>query len=615
MRPRQQDGLDGAARPQGLVAHITRWARLTTASFALIAIALVTLLVANERIYAPRVRRAVDATHTIRLMHEAMLDQETALRAFLLNGDERFLSPYRLGSKALGALNAQSQRMLGTNATTSSLLVDLRVAQEAWIKGWTGEALAAGRTGATDSEDDELLRDGQRLFDAYRLRYDRLTTELLHRREQALDEQMQAIRVTTGLAFLGTIVLAVGSLRRNRQLRRSVEPSLAGIEAHLDRIAAGDFSVGPLAAGPAELRHIDEGLDETARALARSRAQEQHQTDQARLQNRQLGQVLRLAREVAGSLNLRYVVRGVCTAASAIADDLRVVVWLREEHETQVVAMADSTGPGLAALGLEPVALGEGVVGRAARFGRIEGRDRDLLEAVDDPGDSMAVPMVVGAEVIGVLEIMGKGAANLPAGTVDVLEALAVQAATAIGSARLHEHTETLAMTDALTRLPNRRRLEADLATEVGVSARYERPLGFAMLDVDHFKLYNDTLGHQAADVALQELAAVLTREVRTGDTVYRYGGEEIAIVMRETDGEAALRQAERVRGAVAHHFSGPAQPRALTVSIGVASMPAHAESADQLVGAADHAMYEAKHAGRNQVCLASDVPSIASRD
>src|SRR3546814_20810954 len=118
--------------------------------------------------------------------------------------------------------------------------------------------------------------------------------------------------------------------------------------------------------------------------------------------------------------------------------------------------------------------------------------------------------MVVGAEVIGVLEVCGDRVATIAMDTVQVLEALAVQAATAIGAARVHEHTELLAMTDALTHLPNRRRLEVDLAQEVAVTTRHSRPLAVAMNDVDTFTAYTDALRHPAADVALPALALLL---------------------------------------------------------------------------------------------------------
>ncbi|MGH9084327.1 MAG: GGDEF domain-containing protein, partial [Acidimicrobiales bacterium] len=124
-------------------------------------------------------------------------------------------------------------------------------------------------------------------------------------------------------------------------------------------------------------------------------------------------------------------------------------------------------------------------------------------------------------------------------------------------------------------------------------------------VDVDHFKAYNDTLGHQAADVALQSLADVLARSSREGDTVYRYGGEELLVVMRETTSDGAREHAERLRSAVEHHFEAPGQPRSVTISIGVASIPDHATAADALVAAADGALYEAKRGGRNRTCVA----------
>ena len=214
--------------------------------------------------------------------------------------------------------------------------------------------------------------------------------------------------------------------------------------------------------------------------------------------------------------------------------------------------------------------------------------------------------MVVGAQVAGVIEVCADDRGAIPIDTLNILEALAVQAASAVSAARLHEHTEGLAMSDALTRLPNRRRLEVDLATETAVSARHGRPLGFAMIDVDHFKAYNDSEGHQAADVALQQLAEVLVATGREGDTVYRYGGEEIAVVLRETDSDGAFEHAERMRAAVEHHFSAPSQLRPVTVSVGVASMPSDASTPHELVAAADAALYVSKRGGRNRTSRAA---------
>src|SRR3546814_13600586 len=110
-----------------------------------------------------------------------------------------------------------------------------------------------------------------------------------------------------------------------------------------------------------------------------------------------------------------------------------------------------------------------------------------------------------------------------------------------------------LAITASRPHLPDRRRLEVGLEQEVAVSTRPSRPLVVAMIDVDHFKAYNDALGHPAADVALQDLARLLMANVRTGDTVYRYGGEELVVVMRETDIQGAAHHAERLCRLVEH--------------------------------------------------------------
>jgi diguanylate cyclase (GGDEF)-like protein len=266
--------------------------------------------------------------------------------------------------------------------------------------------------------------------------------------------------------------------------------------------------------------------------------------------------------------------------------------------------LADSSGPSLQPLGIDVLPIGEGLVGRAARFGRVL-PDRD--EANKEAGH-LAVPMVVGARVVGVLEFCGPQVDLLSVDAMQVVETLAVHAGTAIDAARMHESTTEMALTDVLTQLPNRRRLETDLGREMAAATRYGRPLSFVMLDVDHFKSYNDTLGHQAADVALQQLARVVAGELRGSDTAYRYGGEEFALILRETPLREAAVAAERVRAAVERAFSSPGEPRPVTISMGVATMPDHAADIEQLIVAADHALYVSKEGGRNRVSLASEV-------
>src|SRR5581483_5746634 len=217
------------------------------------------------------------------------------------------------------------------------------------------------------------------------------------------------------------------------------------------------------------------------------------------------------------------------------------------------------------------------------------------------PIAGVAIPMVVGARVIGVLKCFLDPPAALSPMTTEVLETLASQAATAVEAARLHERTEQLSQTDALTRLFNRRRLDADLEAECYRANRYERPLSFVMLDVDHFKRFNDRFGHQRGDEALEMVAKVIADTARESDTAYRFGGEELAVLCREPDLEGAPELDERLRVAVERRM----EAEGVTASFGVAALAPGRTSPRELVEPADRAMYDAKRAGRNRVAVA----------
>jgi len=171
-----------------------------------------------------------------------------------------------------------------------------------------------------------------------------------------------------------------------------------------------------------------------------------------------------------------------------------------------------------------------------------------------------------------------------------------------------------LARTDALTQLANRRSLEEDLRMLDARSQRYGRPYCAAICDVDHFKTYNDTLGHQAGDEALRAVAAKLAAEVRASDGVYRYGGEEFVLVLPEQSLQTARAAVERVRAAVEqlaipHPGRGPGG--VVTMSFGIAGFrPGLTTTAEDLLEQADAALYEAKEAGRNRVAVADDEPT-----
>ncbi|MDH4273088.1 MAG: response regulator [Candidatus Aminicenantes bacterium] len=168
-----------------------------------------------------------------------------------------------------------------------------------------------------------------------------------------------------------------------------------------------------------------------------------------------------------------------------------------------------------------------------------------------------------------------------------------------------YEKALSSAVVDWLTGLYNHGYFKKFLDLEIKKSLRQRYPITLIMIDIDNFKAYNDTFGHPIGDIILQELALVIRKSVREVDLVARYGGDEFAVVLPYSDGEGALRVAQRVDKAIkAHGFSPkiPARGTQLTVSMGVAWYPADAVHVDELIHTADQKLYGAKIKGKNQI-------------
>ena len=174
--------------------------------------------------------------------------------------------------------------------------------------------------------------------------------------------------------------------------------------------------------------------------------------------------------------------------------------------------------------------------------------------------------------------------------------------------ARAVDELERLANTDGLTQVSNHRAFQEALAQETRRCARSKQPMVLLMIDVDHFKSYNDTHGHPAGDKVLVQLCRILQRSLRNTDVVARYGGEEFAVILMDTPLEAGVEVAEKLRLAIRQTaFPGArkSQPTGrLTISAGLAGLPVHGTTAAELIAAADRALYDAKRAGRDRVSL-----------
>ncbi len=187
------------------------------------------------------------------------------------------------------------------------------------------------------------------------------------------------------------------------------------------------------------------------------------------------------------------------------------------------------------------------------------------------------------------------------------LTATAEQIALALANLRLRDTLKSQSIRDPLTGLFNRRFLEESLERECRRSIRSSRTLSVMMLDIDHFKRFNDTFGHDAGDAVLREVGAVLRSFFRGEDVACRYGGEEFALVLTDTTAEGALARASQLREQV-HQLSLSFRRQSLgpvTISVGISTLPIHATTADALLRIADKALYRAKHEGRDRVILA----------
>lgn len=327
------------------------------------------------------------------------------------------------------------------------------------------------------------------------------------------------------------------------------------------------------------------------------------------------------------SLSLDDVLTAIALSAGEGLGLREFGILLKEEGtEDFVVRAAYGFADASKVLGLRRHA-GEGVSGEVARTGMAivipdVTKDERYLSyggLVERTGSFVCVPARWRGEVIALLDFTRAETSAFSATEVTLFSALGEVAAHAIGNARLFERVQRLSLTDELTSVSNRRYLEDRLEMELERAARFGQTLSVLFLDIDHFKLLNDREGHAAGDVILKDVAQILRSTVRKLDTVARYGGEELVVLLPKTDRAEATIVANKIREKVQADMAGrpevAGQPGAtLTVSIGVATYPADAADAATLLARADQALYAAKNAGRNRVVVSGEPPAPLPR-
>lgn len=290
------------------------------------------------------------------------------------------------------------------------------------------------------------------------------------------------------------------------------------------------------------------------------------------------------------------------------------ILVLKENSKELILKAASGLATDPAKVG--PIRVGEGVSGHVIDSGkplivtdlRREGRTPAAPERRYKTNSFISYPIIIGGRKVGVLNVTDKsGGRTFDEVDLGLLEIIGPQVALALERAEWQERAtefQLMSITDPLTALPNRRYLEERLMEELNRSKRYDFPMSFLMIDIDDFKAYNDTNGHQAGDLALQIAAHCLKGALRSADVASRYGGEEFCILLPQTGIVEAGAIADRIRQRVSttHFPHGKSQPLGrVTVSIGVSTFSTFVNTSENIIAAADRALYQAKNMGKDR--------------
>ncbi len=582
-------------RAPRLIHEVQRLGLTVSIAALLIVLLVVFRLVWSGAVSGPTDARLQSGLLALEDSHQAMLDMDASLRGYLATGDQFFADSATGAAPALAAADTQMVNLLEEPRLRQDVLA-LLLAQQRWRTEWADQARRLPPPGGAEA----FLKQGTALFDDYRARKDATRVDTLAAIDAA-DRSAVVNQFVVGvlLALIGIATLVV-ALRGRYRLQRHVVVPVDGLLASVRGISEGRLAPPEPVQGSAELVALRDGLADMTVALRRQREEAAAQAERLQAQTDRLRTILIMTREIAGSLNTRYVIDSTVQAAVAVTDG-RVLLWLLEEDGSGLELAYDSDRGAVAPLE-EHCHLGVGVVGRSARYGQISRGDPDTGEDA-----AVAVPLVVGARVIGILECYDSPEGEVDGQRLSAVEMLATLSGSAIEASRLHAATERLSQFDPLTQLANRRRLGADLDSAVANAKRHGSPMSVIMLDLDHFKELNDRYGHQQGDVVLQEVASTIRTAMRDGETAYRYGGEEFAILVTRGGPEEAAQLAERLRSRVEADFRR-GDKQLVTASFGVAGLPEHAGDGEALLSEADRALYSAKNSGRNRVHRAGEL-------
>jgi diguanylate cyclase (GGDEF)-like protein len=390
-------------------------------------------------------------------------------------------------------------------------------------------------------------------------------------------------KLVTGLILLGFFLIAIVCAVL---VSRTLQQQIAAFLIAARRLAGGDFSAQVPTVGRDEFAELGEEFNKMSRELEQRLGELTRERGRVQDSMRRLGEAVgaNLDRDALLELVLRTAMEGVGADAGRACVRTNGHGTLQERSR-----VGNMNGLEDAVAEVEADALRSGSA-REATVGATNAIAHPLRGA--DGRD----------EVVGVVSVGRRGRPFTPSDR-ELFTYLAGQAARSVENVELHETVARESVTDDLTGLSNRRAFADSLSGEVERAKRFGGDLALVLIDLDNFKSINDTYGHPQGDLVLREVARVLRTSSREIDQPARYGGEELAVILPGTDVEGAYNRAERIREEIGRlripRLDG-AGTVSITTSCGVASAHAAAADARALVQAADNALYEAKHSGKN---------------
>jgi diguanylate cyclase (GGDEF)-like protein len=333
---------------------------------------------------------------------------------------------------------------------------------------------------------------------------------------------------------------------------------------------------------------------------------------------REVNVLLRMSMLTGLEMELDSTLNLVCDMAAEIVGFARAAVYFWEENGEGMHLRASRNLPDP---GVETFARASILNYWAAKLGRPllltrqSQPEADALLRAMNAASVVVVPLFVRNRVVGAMQLFGERADSFSSEDVQLLWMLSLVAESMLARDYSNETLLRFAFTDFLTGLKTRGYFEQQLDLELARAERRGTPVAVLMIDIDHFKRLNDTHGHPAGDLALHEIAAILSSDLRQIDIAARYGGEEFILLLPETTPQGAKLVAQRLRYSVEQakfrtgNQRGAAEER-LTISIGVALFPEEARCKRDLLEAADAALYAAKAKGRNRVVFYSEIKS-----